>query len=124
MIEVITPRRFGTITSWPGIRRVKRSGAPPTDLGVTRIDRFPTRSTSTGDPVEVSEGDRSQMTVSPGAAKAGATRPSSRSPATTDPTACTQPDPLACATPVQTNKSRIVPATGPKARSGKARLRT
>ena len=82
------------------------------------------RQARTGEPAVASDGDLSQMTVSPGAANAGATSPSRSSPATTDPTACTQPDPLACATPVQTNNNSAVPATGPKARSGSARWRT
>ncbi len=61
------------------------------------------------------------MSVSPGVANAGATKPRRRRPATTAPTVCTQPEPLACATPAHTSNKSTEPATGPKARSGSAR---
>jgi hypothetical protein len=88
---------------------------------VQRIDLLATTASSTTEPATASVGEAVQMSVNPGAANAGATRPNKSKPATTAPTVCTHPDPLACATPAHTNNKSAVPAIGPSARSGRAR---
>jgi hypothetical protein len=83
------------MTSRAGTWRVSSSGPPLVERGTQRMALFPTISSSTGEPATASVEDISQMTVRPGATNAGATRPSNSKPATTAPTVCTHPEPLA-----------------------------
>ncbi len=119
---VTTPRRRGTTTKWAGMCRVNKSGAPPSERGVQRMDRLATTSSSTAEPATASPGEASHTTVSPGAANAGATRPSKSKPATIAPTVCTQPEPLACATPAHTNSSNAVLAIGTESALGERQV--
>ncbi len=67
---------------------------------------------STVRPASASAGEAVQRSVARRAAKEGATRPVTRTAASSAPTAWTQPDPLEWATPAQANMATTLPTTG------------